>query len=127
MHWVALLALVAGLAAGSTTAAEPGKCTLVRIAEWAVRSPRGQPVVDGAINGQQVGVMLDTGAARSIILRSAADRLALIRYNSRGSRMIGGQDQTGDAQAGNGGEEIEFRCCFHSSFLFVRERRIYEP
>jgi len=89
MHWVAPLALVAGLAAGSTTAAEPGKCTLVRIAEWAVRSPRGQPVVDGAINGQQIGVMLDTGAARSIILRSAADRLALIRYNSRGSRMIG--------------------------------------
>ena len=33
--------------------------------------------------------MLDTGASRSIILRSAADRLGLVRHNARGNRMIG--------------------------------------
>src|SRR5207249_1825742 len=50
---------------------------------------RGQPIVDGTINGQHVGILIDTGASRSIVLRAAADRLGLVRYNARGSRLIG--------------------------------------
>src|SRR5205823_8863641 len=38
----------------------------------------------------------------------------------RGSRRVGRPNQSGDAQAGNGGEESKFGCGFHSSFLFVQ-------
>jgi len=87
---VAALALFAGLlAAASIAGASPAKCTLAQLSEWPVRSTRGQPIVEGTINGQQVGILLDTGASRSIILRSAADRLGLIRRNVRGGGMIG--------------------------------------
>src|SRR6266487_365604 len=44
----------------------------------------------------------------------------------RGSRMIGGQDQSGDAQAGNRGEDSEFRCGFHRSFLFGQGGKRYQ-
>jgi clan AA aspartic protease (TIGR02281 family) len=77
------------VATPSAAAGATGKCTLARIAEWQVRPTRGQPIVDGAINGQKVGILLDTGATRSIIVRSAADHLGLVRYDSRGSRMMG--------------------------------------
>jgi len=40
--------------------------------------------------------------------------------------MIGGQDQSGDAQAGNGGEDSKFGCSFHSSFLFVQAGKWYQ-
>jgi gag-polyprotein putative aspartyl protease/aspartyl protease len=87
---VLTLALVAGLfMVGGAAAAPAGKCTLARVAEWPVRPGRAQPIIDGTINGQKVGIMLDTGASRSIILRSAADRLGLVRHNARGNRMIG--------------------------------------
>jgi predicted aspartyl protease len=78
------LATTAGFAAGA-----PASCTLARIAEWHTRPTRGQPIVSGTINTQPVGIMLDTGASRSIILRSAAERLGLVRYGARGSRMAG--------------------------------------
>jgi predicted aspartyl protease len=74
---------------GRAAAAAPAKCTLIRIAEWPVREGSGQPVVDGAINGQKVGILLDTGSARTIVLRSAAVRLGLVRYDTRSSRIVG--------------------------------------
>jgi hypothetical protein len=40
--------------------------------------------------------------------------------------MIGGQDQSGAAQAGNGGEDSKFGCSFHSSFLFVQGGKWYQ-
>ena len=65
------LALVGALlTAGNAVAAAPGKCTLAKIAEWPVRPGRGSPIVDGTINGQKVGVILDTGAT-TYLLRSA--------------------------------------------------------
>ena len=89
-RWLTALALGAGLlSGGSAPAATPAKCTLARIAEWPVRPGRGSPVVDGSINGKQVGIILDTGASDSIILRSAADRLGLVRRDVRGGGMIG--------------------------------------
>jgi len=79
-----------GLAfAGSIGAAEPSKCALVRVAEWPVRLEHNKLIVDGAVNGQKVGIMLDTGAARSMILRSAATRLGLPMRQARGYRMFG--------------------------------------
>src|SRR5437879_9865016 len=55
-------------------------------------------------------------------------KIALLEFGERsisrhrGSRMIGGQDQSGDAQADNGGEDSELGRGFHSSFLFVQGR-----
>ena len=45
--------------------------------------------VDGAINGQPVGIVLDTGAQRSLVMRSTARRLDLPPLDSRGYRMYG--------------------------------------
>ena len=70
-------------------AAATGKCTLARTAEWPVRTARGVPIVDGAINGHKVGIMLDTGAGVSLLMRPAAERLGLVRYDTRSNRIIG--------------------------------------
>lgn len=75
--------------AGSTAADPPGKCTLARIAEWPVRPMPGGPVVDGMINGQKVGILIDTGATKTMVLRSAARRLGLIRHGDQGSQALG--------------------------------------
>ena len=45
--------------------------------------------VDGAINGQPVGMVLDTGAQRSLVMRSTAKRLNLPPQDARGYRMYG--------------------------------------
>ena len=61
---------------------------LVQIAEWPVRLVRNHLVVDGTINRNKVGVMLDTGAMQTLIVRSQADRLGLPRSQS-GAQMTG--------------------------------------
>jgi hypothetical protein len=76
------------VAAGAATAA-PQDCKLVRIEEWPVRLERDLPVVDGEINGQKVSILLDTGAERSLMTRSAATRLMLSRYDVATSRLYG--------------------------------------
>ncbi len=86
---IAAALALAPLAIGGDAAAAPLKCTLIKTAEWHVREGGGQPVVDGAINGQKVGILLDTGSARTILLRSAAVRLDLVRHDARTSRMVG--------------------------------------
>jgi len=60
-----------------SAAAAPVDCKLVQVDEWAVRLERNLVLVDGAINGQTIRVMLDTGAMRSFVLRAAAVRLGL--------------------------------------------------
>lgn len=87
LHALALVGAL--LLADSALAATPAKCTLAKIAEWQVRPTRGSPIVDGTINGEKVGILIDTGATHSMVLRAAADRLRLVRYDTRGSRMIG--------------------------------------
>ena len=52
-------------------------CQLIKIAEWAVRRGVAQPVVEGRINGNPVGMMIDTGSPRTVITRSMAIRLQL--------------------------------------------------
>ncbi|HTQ00356.1 MAG TPA: retropepsin-like aspartic protease [Casimicrobiaceae bacterium] len=82
---IAVAALAACLAAGARAA----ECKLVRIVEWPVRIKAGHVVVDGEINGRKVDITLDTGASRSAIVRSAAERLELPRHDAKGYRMFG--------------------------------------
>lgn len=80
---------LAGVLATSPDAIAQSRCKFVRIAEWPVRFVGGHIVVDGTINGNKVGIMLDTGAPRSILLRAAAVRLDLPRHELRGGTMYG--------------------------------------
>jgi predicted aspartyl protease len=84
----AAAAAAIGLAAGGSAAAE-SKCKVTRIAEWPLRVEHYRPVLDGAINGQKVGILLDTGAAMSLVLRSAAVKIGLTRYQAPGYRAFG--------------------------------------
>ncbi|MBI2753733.1 MAG: aspartyl protease family protein [Betaproteobacteria bacterium] len=68
-------------------------CKLVRIAELPIRIEDNRLVADGAINGQKVGILLDTGAGTSFIHRSSVTRLGLIPQEVVGYRTfaIGGE------------------------------------
>jgi len=81
--------LAAGFALATGTAAAASNCKMLQIADWPVRPGRGIPVVDGAINGQKIGVLLDTGSGTSLIVRSSAERLGLSRQETRGLRVFG--------------------------------------
>lgn len=98
-HAAAVAAGVA-LAFFVTSAAAQTACKLVQVAEWAVREGRNHIVIDGAINGKPIGVALDTGASRSLILRSTAVRLDLPRREARGQRLygVGGETKVEIAQ-----------------------------
>lgn len=69
-------------------AAEPAKCRLLKIAEWPVKLERDLPVIEGAINGRQVGILLDTGASVSLLTNAAAERLGLFTYGT--SQLMSG-------------------------------------
>src|SRR5512138_3601867 len=69
----ASLATVVAMASG-TAAAATARCTIAKIAELPVRVLHGKVVVEGAVNGKPVNIMLDTGATATLITRPAADR-----------------------------------------------------
>jgi len=80
------LFIVSALAtAGDSIAAS---CQLTQVADWPVKLIANHLVVDGAINGRRVGVMLDTGGI-SMIYRSASDRLGLTRHQAQRYRLFG--------------------------------------
>jgi predicted aspartyl protease len=83
------IVVAAGLVLASGVGAATPKCSLVRIDEWSVRPGSRHLVVEGSANGQPIGIMLDTGAVRSLILHSAALRLDLPRRKARNYRMFG--------------------------------------
>jgi predicted aspartyl protease len=85
---VASAVIGVAITSGICTAA-PSDCKLIRIAEWPVRLEHNKLIVDGAINGRKIGIMLDTGAERSLILRSAAIRLGLTLRRSSRYRLFG--------------------------------------
>jgi predicted aspartyl protease len=89
-----LALLVATLALAAPAAGEAPKCKLMRLAEWPVRADHYRPVVDGEINGQKVGVLLDTGSSSSLIARSATARLGLPRQQVEGRQFFGIGGQT---------------------------------
>lgn len=74
------LACAAALLAAQAMAAA-AECKLVRIEEWAVRTERNLPIIDGEINGNKVGILIDTGSQRSFVTRSAVARMMLTRTN----------------------------------------------
>src|SRR4029453_18534936 len=79
------LAVVCGVAAAQTS-----KCKLGRLAEWPLRPDRNHLVVDGAINGKPVAIILDTGASRTLILGASAERLGLPRPELKNLTVDGG-------------------------------------
>ena len=84
----------------SIGAAEASSCKMGQITELPVRFIHNKLIVDGAINGQKVGIMLDTGSGITVILRPAAIRLGLSRQKASGYRMfgIGGESDAESAQ-----------------------------
>jgi len=93
---IALLALVLAV---ETYAQADRKCELRQIAQWPLREDHYRPVIDATINGQQVGVLIDTGAGTSLIERSAARKLGLRTMSVRGVRVfgVGGETQAEEA------------------------------
>src|SRR5260370_40766042 len=71
-----LLAVMAGHAVAAAA-----DCKLIRIEEWPVHLERNLPIIDGEINGNKVGILIDTGSERSFVTRSAVARIALNRAN----------------------------------------------
>lgn len=67
---------------------EASSCQLVKVEEWPVRLQRNQLLVEGAINGKSVSVMLDTGAQRTLIFRATAVRLG-VSLSATNDRMFG--------------------------------------
>jgi predicted aspartyl protease len=79
---LALAAILAPTSDGMAAAAESaGK--MVRIADLPVRIAKNKLIVDGAINGQKIGIAVDTGAMVTLMFRQAADRLKLERRDAR--------------------------------------------
>jgi len=83
------IALFALALAAKVFAQTDGKCELRQIAQWPLREDHYRPVVDATINGEKVGVLIDTGAGISLIERSAASKLGLSAMSVRGYRVLG--------------------------------------
>src|SRR3989442_7192504 len=99
------ISLAASAALAGTAAAAPQDCKLVRIEEWPVRLERNLPIIDGEINGQKISILLDSGAERSFITRSAATRMMLPRYDASAARLYA----VANDPPVNGGRIDEFR------------------
>jgi predicted aspartyl protease len=83
--FAAYLAIATAVGADAPLAAD---CKMLRIAEWPARVENSQLLVNGAVNGQPVGIELDTGSTRTMMFRSAALRLGLTLRRTR-FRMFG--------------------------------------
>ena len=68
-------------------------CQLIKINEWQFRPKVAALITEGAINGQKIGILLDTGAQNSFVLRTAADRLGLPRESVGLALTVGGPSQ----------------------------------
>lgn len=80
-------------------AVDPPKCRLVQIAEWPVQLRNGLPVIEGAINGRKIGVLLDTGAYASMITHAAAKRFGLFTHGtSEIVAGVGGQSRVDEVR-----------------------------
>ena len=107
---VAMLVAIGLATWDCAAAAATNACSLAKFAEWPVRWERGKIVADGTINGHNVGIVLDTGASRSMVFRSAAEKLGLSLQEVRGRRLfgIGGETKVESVRSMNSGSSI--RC-----------------
>ncbi len=85
--WLAMAMVAGSLVAGEALA--QSKCRFLKIVDWPVRLVGNHIVVDGAINGKTIGIVLDTGAGRSTIFRASAIRLQLPTQEARNMRIAG--------------------------------------
>lgn len=76
------------------------KCQLLEAAALHVTMDRNQPLVQGAVNGHPVMMLIDTGAEASAVLRSAAPGLGVVGRSVTGVRMFGVGGETRLEQAG---------------------------
>lgn len=90
-----LFACAAITLADAAPAAERKACQLLTVDEWSVRERYYRPVIDGAINGHKIGIMLDTGATHSVVWRNAVDRLGLRTFQAPNQRYftVEGEEQ----------------------------------
>lgn len=86
------------MAETGSAAARPSTCTMVQIDHWPIRLANNKLIIDGAINGQKVGIMIDTGAMRTMIFRPVALRLGLTLRRVSGVFVTGLGGST-DAEA----------------------------
>ncbi len=84
------------LAVGGGTSRAATACQLLRVAELPVTMANNAPLIPASIDGHAVQMLVDTGAARSLIWRSAAKELGLeIRQGSVTFYGAGGHDEAG--------------------------------
>jgi predicted aspartyl protease len=81
---VVICLAIASIAAGAESA-----CKMLQIVELPVRVVKNKLIVDGAVNGQKIGIVLDTGTTTTLMLRQATERLGLERREARGYRVFG--------------------------------------
>jgi predicted aspartyl protease len=86
---VVICLAIACIAAGAESA-----CKMLQVVELPVRVVKNKLIVDGAVNGQKIGVILDTGTTTTLMLRQATDRLGLERREARGYRIFGTGGET---------------------------------
>ena len=89
--WRTLLAtsVVLGMASAiGIPGVEASSCKLVKVEEWPVRLQHNHLLVEGAINGKAVNVMLDTGATRTLIFRATVARLG-VSISATNDRLYG--------------------------------------
>src|SRR4029453_15237579 len=78
------------IAKKENVASGTSSCTMVKIDQWLVKFSRNRwLVIEGAINGQKVGILLDTGAMRTMIFRPVAERLGLMLRPIRNAYVSG--------------------------------------
>jgi len=78
------------IAMQANSASGTSSCKLVQIDQWLIRFSRNRwLVIEGAINGHKVGILLDTGATRTMIFRPVAERLGLMMRPLRNSYVSG--------------------------------------
>src|SRR6266481_2081948 len=66
-----------------------GDCQFVKIGSFEIKQERGLLLTTGAISQQAIGIMLDTGASSSLILKSAVTRLDLESFDAPGRHIYG--------------------------------------
>jgi predicted aspartyl protease len=90
----AILAISAGMLASFSALPASADCQLRTVAELHVDVSGGRPVVDGAINGEPVKILIDSGATTSILVRPQAERLHLPMVQVTGAEIFGVGGQT---------------------------------
>lgn len=89
---LAALAVAGGARAADAPTAK--KCVMYQVGDLKVEFTRNRALLQGAVNGQPVRVLIDTGADRSLLFRPSAKALHLPLEDLPGMRMGGAGGMT---------------------------------